>query len=210
MLTKNYVELAKEKAEYYGYENIEMNELMSIILGEHIPELCQLPLKDIYQLSKAELLEIEGIGSGRAAKFLATIGFAKKLAATGNMQQEAVIKSPEDAYELFNYLKHENQEHFVVAALDVKNKVIGRKTLFTGSLNSSVVHPREVFQYALKKGCASIIVAHNHPSYISQPSSEDISATKRLAEVGKLTGIELLDHIIVGENCYSLKEWGHL
>jgi DNA repair protein RadC len=100
-------------------------------------------------------------------------------------------------YDVFE-LQGEMQEHLIVICLDTKNKIIAVKTAFVGSLNKSVVHPREIFNFALLSSSASIIVAHNHPSGDVRPSQQDISVTKRLSEVGELIGIELLDHIIIG------------
>jgi DNA repair protein RadC len=102
-------------------------------------------------------------------------------------------------YEVFD-LHGEMQEHFIVFCLDVKNKIIAVKTVFVGSLNRSIVHPREVFNFAILSSSASIIIAHNHPSGGVEPSQQDVTVTKRIAEAGELLGIELLDHIIVGNS----------
>lgn len=103
------------------------------------------------------------------------------------------------------------EEHLVMFALDTKNKIVGAFDVATGSLNSSIVHPREVFKRALLNNAASIIVAHNHPSGDPTPSSEDINITSRLKECGEILGVKLLDHIIVGDDSYSsLKEKGLL
>lgn len=103
------------------------------------------------------------------------------------------------------------QEVFMVITLNGKNNILSKKEIFKGSLNSSLVHPREVFKEALKNSAASIIVCHNHPSGDPTPSKEDINVTKRIKECGNIMGIELLDHIIIGDNKYiSLKERGYL
>ena len=102
-------------------------------------------------------------------------------------------------YEVFD-LQGEMQEHFIVLCLDAKNKIIAVKTVFVGSLNRSIVHPREVFNFAILSSSASIIIAHNHPSGGVEPSQQDITVTKRIAEAGELLEIELLDHIIVGNS----------
>jgi DNA repair protein RadC len=104
-----------------------------------------------------------------------------------------------------------SQEHFVCLYLNTKNQVIHRQTIFIGSLNASIVHPREVFREAVRRAAASVICAHNHPSGDASPSREDIEVTKRLVECGKMIGIELLDHLIIGDNKYvSLKEKGYV
>ena len=121
------------------------------------------------------------------------------------------IRSPEDVYRLFKHMESLTQEHLVVAYLTTKNTVIKTETIFIGSLNASIVHPREVFRHAVKLHCASIVVAHNHPSGDPSPSQEDIQITKRLVEAGKALGIGVLDHVIVGRNkSVSLKEKGYM
>lgn len=122
-----------------------------------------------------------------------------------------IIRSPEDVYRLFKHMDALTQEHLAVAYLTVKNTVIKTETIFIGSLNASIVHPREVFRPAVKLPCASIVVAHNHPSGDPTPSQEDINVTKRLTEAGNALGINVLDHIIVGRNKHtSLKEKGYM
>jgi DNA repair protein RadC len=106
------------------------------------------------------------------------------------------------------YLK---KEHLKVVFLNTKNIVIDSKDISIGSLNASVVHPREIYSEAIRKSSSSIVICHNHPSGDPAPSQEDINITKRLFEVGKIIGIDLLDHIIIGDNCFvSLKEKGIL
>lgn len=121
------------------------------------------------------------------------------------------IRSPEDAYKILReFIGEADREMFVVACLNNKNEIANLSVVHMGSLNASIVHPREVFKTAILSNSASIICAHNHPSGHPEPSREDIEVTKRLAEAGKLLGIELLDHIIVGdEKYYSMKEHGY-
>src|SRR5690606_23612398 len=108
-------------------------------------------------------------------------------------------------------LKYLQKEHFIVLFLNTKNRVMGKETLSIGSLNASIVHPREVFRSAIQRSSASIICAHNHPSGDPGPSPEDIEVTRRLQEAGKLIGIELLDHLIIADQSYvSMKELGLL
>lgn len=104
-----------------------------------------------------------------------------------------------------------SQEHFICLYLNTKNIVMHKQTIFIGSLNASIVHPREVYKEAIKRSAASVICLHNHPSGDPSPSREDVEVTKRLAESGKIIGIDLLDHIIIGENKFvSLKEKGYI
>ena len=122
------------------------------------------------------------------------------------------IKTPEDAHRILEgYFTDLSCEHFAALLLSTKNHVIAVTTVSIGSLNSSIVHPRELFQRAILANAASLILAHNHPSGDPTPSPEDIALTKRLVDAGKLLDIGILDHIIVGENCFvSLKEKGML
>ena len=129
--------------------------------------------------------------------------------------EDSVIRSPQDARDiLVKVLDMENlpQEHFVMLALSTKNKVIGIHTIFVGSMNASIVHPREVFQRALLNSAASIIVSHNHPSGVPTPSPEDIDVTERLVKGGKLIGIDVLDHLIIGDEgrFVSMKDKGYM
>lgn len=122
------------------------------------------------------------------------------------------IRSPEDAAKLLRpLLQDADREHFLVVCLDTKNQVNSITTCHVGTLNASVVHPREVFKTAVLGNAASILVAHNHPSGSAAPSQEDISVTKRISEAGEVLGIELLDHLIIaGDEFCSLKESGHI
>jgi DNA repair protein RadC len=120
------------------------------------------------------------------------------------------IRSPRDVYNLMqDYIGDADREHFAVLLLDTKNQVVAVHTVSIGDLSSTIVHPREVFKIAVHYGAASVIVSHNHPSGDTTPSPEDIAVTKRLDQAGELLGIELLDHIILGDGRWtSLKEKG--
>ena len=124
---------------------------------------------------------------------------------------DKAIRSPEDAYKILReFIGDADREMFVVACLNNKNEIANLSVVHMGSLNASIVHPPEVFKIAILSNAASIICAHNHPSGHPEPSREDIEVTKRLAEAGKLLGIELLDHIIVGDERYfSMEEHGY-
>lgn len=122
---------------------------------------------------------------------------------------ERAITSPQDVQSVVESvlgLSKKTQEHFVILSLNTKNKVTGVHTLHIGTVNSSIVHPRDVFQRAILNNATSIIICHNHPSGDMRPSQEDIDVTKRIESSGKLLGIELLDHIIIGDGFLSLKE----
>ncbi|MFC4402371.1 RadC family protein [Gracilibacillus xinjiangensis] len=166
-------------------------------------------IQELLDVTEEELLQIKGIGKVKASQIIAALQLARMNPCP--VEDRFTIRSPEDAFEYLREMQYLNQEHFVVLGLNTKNQVVFRETIFIGSLNASIVHPREVFKSLIRRSCASAIVAHNHPSGETTPSQEDIHVTKRLSEVGKVTGIEVLDHIIIGhERFTSLKEKGYL
>ena len=166
-------------------------------------------LRNLADLGMEQLMQIKGIGAAKAAQMIACIELGRRLAKS-ELGERAVIRSPEDAAEyLMEDLRYQQSEHFVCLFLNTKNQVIAQETLSIGSLNASIVHPREVFRAAIKRSSASIICAHNHPSGDPSPSPEDMQVTERLVKAGELIGIEVLDHVIIGDKRYvSLKEQG--
>jgi DNA repair protein RadC len=208
--------IAKEELSFYGSEHTSLQNLLAVMIGPKANpvitgQLSSLGVKGLSSLSKEELLSFEGIGETIADRIIACLGLAGMMNKF-KIEKKYVVRSPEDAANYLSDLAFLDQEHFEVVFLNTKNVVIGRKNIFKGSLNASIVHPREVYREALKIGAASILVAHNHPSGQPDPSREDCEVTKRLAEVGKTVGIELLDHIILGHSgkFTSLKEKGYL
>ncbi|MFD2703597.1 DNA repair protein RadC [Paenibacillus shunpengii] len=168
-----------------------------------------LTIQELLDVTEEELLSIKGIGKVKAQQIIAALKLARLNPSTA--EERFTIRSPQDAYDYLKDMQYLNREEFVCLGLNTKNEIIFRETIFTGSLNASIVHPRETFLPLIKRCCASAIVAHNHPSGQPQPSREDIEVTKRLAEVGKIVGIEVLDHLIIGAEKYiSLKEKGYL
>ena len=168
-------------------------------------------LRLLKEASLEEIMKIKGIGFAKAVQILATIEIGRRI---GNLtyNDRYIIRSPEDAANyVMNDMRFLSQEHFVCIYLSTKNQVIHQQTIFIGSLNASIVHPREVFKEAFRRSAASIICIHNHPSGDPGPSREDIEVTKRLVECGKIIGIEILDHLIIGDKKFvSLKEKGYL
>lgn len=166
-------------------------------------------LKFLSTSSVQELSQIKGIGTAKAAQIKAAVELGKRLKLYRTNDKLKII-SPSDAAEIvMEDLRYLKKEYLRVIFLNTKNVVIDIKDLSIGSLNSSIVHPREVFCEAIKKSSSSIIICHNHPSGDPLPSGEDINITKRLYEVGKIVGIDVLDHIIIGDGNYiSLKEKG--
>lgn len=166
-------------------------------------------IQELLDVTEEELLQINGIGKVKANQIIAALKLARMNPSP--VENRFTIRSPEDAYNYLNEMKYLTQEHFVVLGLNTKNEIIFKETVFIGSLNASIVHPRETYKHLIRRSCASAIVAHNHPSGQPDPSREDIEVTKRLCEVGRIVGIELLDHVIIGAQSYvSLKEKGYL
>lgn len=166
-------------------------------------------LRQLADMGIEELIGINGIGPAKAVQLKAAIELGRRMSAS-RIGERVVIRSPRDAAELLaEQLRYLQKEHFVCLFLNTKNQVIAQETLSIGSLNASIVHPREVFRAAIKYGSASIVCAHNHPSGDPAPSPEDIAITKRLVESGRIVGIDVLDHIVVGDGHFvSLKEQG--
>jgi DNA repair protein RadC len=215
-------ERPRERLIQDGPTSLSNHELLAILLrtGSKQESVIQLANKLLIQFEGLRLLKdatieelsnIKGIGETKAIQILAALELGRRV---GRLQYEDrfVIRSPEDgANYMMEELRFLSQEHFVCLYLNTKNQVLHRKTIFIGSLNASIVHPREVFKEAFKRSAASIICLHNHPSGDPTPSKEDIEVTKRLSECGKIIGIELLDHLIIGDQKYvSLKEKGYV
>ncbi|MEW4284237.1 RadC family protein [Priestia koreensis] len=215
-------ERPRERLMLYGAKSLSNHELLGILLrtGTKEESVLQLSnrilqhfdgLKLLQDASIEEITHIKGIGTAKAVHIMAAIELGRRI---GQLRSEDryVIRSPEDGA---NYLMEElrilSQEHFVCLYLNTKNQVLHKQTIFIGSLNSSIVHPREVFKEAFRRSAASIICVHNHPSGDPTPSREDIEVTKRLKECGRIIGIDLLDHLIIGDRKYiSLKEKGYV
>lgn len=161
-------------------------------------------------VTEEELLSVKGIGIARVRQILSTVQLVQEF--TAPVDESPLIRSPKDVYELLGMeLRYAPKELFVCLFLNTKNCVISKEVISIGTLNASLVHPREVFRAAIKRNSASIICCHNHPSGNPEPSIEDVKITKRLISAGDLIGIDLLDHIIIGGHRYlSLKEQGLL
>lgn len=166
--------------------------------------------KDLLALSYNELISIEGMGPTRSAQITAAIELGKRFY---TQKEKAAIRiiCPADVLPLVNEIRSKRQENFVVITLNGAGEVINVRTITVGTLNQSLVHPREVFADAILDRAASILCVHNHPSGSVNPSKQDIEVTIQLAKAGNILGIRLLDHIIVtNENFVSLKERGDL
>ncbi len=165
-------------------------------------------IQELLDVTEEELLNIKGIGKTKAQQIIAALQLARMNPVT--TEERFRIRSPQDAYDFLKDMQHLQQEHFVVLGLNTKNEVTFRKTIFIGSLNASICHPREIMKELIKRSCASAILSHNHPSGDTTPSLEDIQVTERLVEAGSIIGIDIVDHIIIGSNKFlSMKEKGY-
>ncbi|TWT26263.1 DNA repair protein RadC [Planomicrobium sp. CPCC 101110] len=212
----------RERLLNQGASSLSNQELIAILLRTGTKEESVLFLANrvlttfehIQQLKDAtieEMTSIKGIGQAKAVQLLAAVELGRRLSSK-QTDMKYTIRSPKDAASyLMADMTSLKQEHFVVLFLNIKNQVVHRQTIFVGSLNASIVHPREIFREAVRRASASIVCAHNHPSGNPAPSPEDIDVTKRLMEAGSIIGIELLDHIIIGDHQFtSLKEKGYM
>lgn len=214
-------ERPRERLLSEGARFLSNQELLAILLRtgtkkESVLQLSQRVLTNfdgLYLLKDAtieELCEIKGIGTAKAVEVCAALELGRRISKL-QIEERFIIRSPEDVSRyVMEDMRFLTQEHFVCLYLNTKNHVLHRETVFVGSLNASIVHPREVFKEAFRRSAASIICLHNHPSGDPTPSREDIEVTKRLRECGKVLGIELLDHVIIGDQRFiSLKEKGY-
>jgi len=212
------VERPREKMMRYGPEKLADDELLAIVLRTGTRERGVLDLagdllkkfggREISKAGFAELRAADGLGPARACEVLAVFELGRRF--LGGKKTGIYLK-PRDIWEELRDIREQKKEHFVVFYLDTRNQEIKREIVSIGTLNYNLVHPREVFEPAVKNLAASVIVAHNHPSGCLEPSDEDLSLTKRLAQAGKLLGIEVLDHVIVTrEGFMSFKQKGLL
>ena len=215
-------ERPRERFLQFGAQSLSNQELLALLLrtGTKNESVLQLAerlichfdgLRMLKDASVDEMTGLNGIGEAKAIQILAAVELGRRITNLCH-EDRYVIRSPEDcANYCMNDMRFLSQEHFVCLYLNTKNQVLHKQTIFIGSLNASIVHPREVFKEAFRRSAASVICIHNHPSGDPTPSREDIEVTKRLRECGKLIGIEVLDHLIIGEKKYvSLKEKGYL
>lgn len=208
------VERPREKLEKYGPEKLSNSELLAILLGTgskgiNVVELSNKILKKFSSdgISKANVKELKntfGLGSAKACEIVACFELGRRLLQN---KQSALLLSPQDVWNELKDIRDNKKEHFVIFFLDSRNQEIKREVISVGSLNTNLVHPREVFEPAVRYLAAQIIIAHNHPAGDPSPSQEDSVITKQLVDAGKLLGIEVKDHIIVSKtNFFSFKE----
>lgn len=212
-------ERPREKLLRSGRESLSNGELIALILctgtqgdsalslAERLLSLDPDGLLYLEHCTAEELSEIRGIGHAKAARLLASVELGKRMASQPRRNRER-ISSTEDVVRMFmEQMRYHKKEYFNVLLLDAKGGVLALDTIAVGDLSSSIVHPREAFRAAVRRSAAAVIFLHNHPSGNPGPSPQDLEVTERLVETGRILGIQVLDHIIIGDGTYiSLKE----
>ncbi len=198
------IDRPREKLEKYGPEKLSNIELLAILLRTGTKDLNVLKLsqKVLQKFEKEKfvgvtlenLKSIHGLGTVKASEIIACFELGRRMLKD---KKFSILLSPKDVWERMEDIRGSKKEHFVVFYLDSRNQEIERDIISIGTLNESLVHPREVFEGAIKNNAAAIIVAHNHPSGDLKPSQDDIEITKKLIHAGKILDIEVIDHIIV-------------
>jgi len=214
-------ERPRERLQKLGAEALSAQEILALILGrgiagESVAVTAQRLLnqfgsiKGMAGASLEELAQVRGIGAAKASQIKAAFELANRLDGYPESGNKPVVKTPDEVVRLVKgRLKGKKREHFLVILLDTRGQLIKISEISIGSLDSSIVHPREVFKEALSASAASVIFAHNHPSGDPEPSEDDVKLTERLANAGEVMGIDVLDHVIIGDKTYlSLKREG--
>ena len=206
-----------EKCERFGPANLTDVELMAIMLrsgskGESslglakrilYPVSTEDGVLNLHKWSMEQLMELRGIGRVKAIQIMCLLEFAKRLSKATATQGLSFSNPATIASYYMEEMRHHKQEIMKLIMLNTKNKLISENDISKGTINTAIISPRELFVEALRKNAVSIVLIHNHPSGDVQPSKEDVLVTKRIYEAGQMIGIELLDHIIIGNNCYS-------
>ncbi|WP_323704637.1 RadC family protein [Mammaliicoccus sp. Dog046] len=204
----------RERLKSYGADKLTNRELLAIIINSGSKACSSLACanqvlnlventRELRYLTMSELLTVKGIGESKAITILAVIELAKRMHSNTVLDRIEINEPKDVANYLMEKLRYLKQEHFVALFLNSKNQIIHEQSIFIGSLNMAVVHPRDLLREAVKHSAASIVIAHNHPSGDPTPSIEDIKTTKRMLYCCDLMGIDLLDHIIIGDGQFT-------
>lgn len=206
----------REKLLQYGPQKLSTTELIALLIGSGTKEqnvikvaeslLKSIGIKNLGSATTKDLLDRPGIGPASAARILASIELGERL--ISNKQTELLL-TPEDVWHSLKDIRHHKKEHVIVFYLDSRHQTIERETISIGTVDKTMVHPREVFEPAVRMAASHILLAHNHPTGNADPSEHDILLTQRLVAAGSIMGIELIDHVIVTRFGYeSMKERG--
>ncbi len=211
-------EKPREKLVNSGPETLKNYELLAVILGKGNKK------EDVFEISKRvideygsgaaatetdvkKIMDLFGLGVAQACQVVACFELGRRF--FGKSRKDIYIRSPKDAYDYLMEMGKLTKEHFRGIYLDVKNKLLHSENIFIGTLSATLIHPREIFQPAIKHSAAGVILAHNHPSGDPEPSEDDLKVTRKIVEASKMLEIDVLDHIIVGDGKFvSLKEKG--
>jgi len=205
----------REKLTLRGAHNLTDAELLAILLrtgtkGKSVINVAHEIISTHRNLAflatktLSDLMKTRGVGKDKAATLLAAFELSRRILSQSKWFNERKITSPQDVADIFiPLLRDELKEKFILVCLNSANKIISYEIISVGNLNSSVVHPREVFKAAIDHRSASIILLHNHPSGNPEPSNEDIAITKKMVESGKILDILVFDHIIIAGNTYT-------
>lgn len=208
------LERPRERVKNVGIQNVSNEELLAILIktgtkNNSVKEIAINILKKINSLNNLENInfntfqDIKGLGKVKTIEIMAAIELGKRIFLLKEEKKDIIYNTPDVIYKSNYYLfSGKKQEYFYCLYLDNKNKLIERKLLFMGTINRSIVHPREIFREAYLSSASKIICMHNHPSGDVTPSIEDIHLTKSLVEIGKLQGINIIDHVIIGDDKY--------
>ncbi|MGI6162990.1 MAG: RadC family protein [Bacillota bacterium] len=218
-------EKPRERLQSLGPQALSDAELLAILLGTGNSRETALDvakrllcwgennygpgLDFLKESSTEEIMSLSGIGPAKAARLKACLEISRRLQKTADFAEKVIrIRHGKDVYELLrSSMEDLDREHFCIIMLNVRNQIITTETISIGSLDTSIVHPREIFKNCIKKSAAAVILAHNHPSGEAAPSDDDIRITKRIIEAGKIVGIHVLDHVVVGHGQYvSMRE----
>jgi len=210
----------REKLIKHGPQFLSNSELLAILIGsgykgKNVLQLAKETLKkyqtkNLPKLNYQQLISQKGIGPVAACRILAAFELSQRLVLDQD-DESIIIKKPEDVFKLLKEIGSYKKEHFIGLYLNARNQLIYQETISIGSLEANIVHPREVFEPAIKNHASGVIVAHNHPSGEPIPSSEDLEISASLVKAGKILGIELIDHIIITKKTFtSLKDRGEI
>ena len=198
----------RERLKIKGIDSLNDSEILALLLengsqGENVIDLSHrlistFGLESLNSLSLTELMKIKGIGLAKAAKLIAAFELSKRVN-SGKICEKVISNASDIAHHYMEKLKDKKKEYFIAVFLDSKNKIIKDEIISVGTLNSSLVHPREVFKEAIKASANAIILVHNHPSGDCEASEEDMKISEVLRDTGAIVGIKVLDHIVIGE-----------
>ncbi|MBM4307404.1 MAG: JAB domain-containing protein [Deltaproteobacteria bacterium] len=213
-------ERPRERLQKFGAEALSAQELLALVIGRGIPKKSVMNIaqellakfgnvKAINTATIEELSQIKGIGLAKAAQIKACFELGRREELEPELK-DFDIKNPEAVVKALRAsIRDKAKEHFKLILLNPRNRIIGISNISIGTLNASLVHPREVFKDAITHSAASVVLAHNHPSGDPDPSEDDLKITKKMVDSGKILGIEVLDHIVIGKNNFcSFKERG--